>query len=702
MKRIISIALAMSSACVAAQQSKMEHVLVSVPIHKKISETALPVTVLSGEALRRAAASNIGETLNGMPGIASASFGPGVGRPVIRGQQGSRAITLNNGIAAADASSLSPDHAVSVEPMLADSIEVLRGPATLLYGGGAIGGVINVIDNRIPRAPIEGVQGSVEYRNDSATSMDTATVKLEAGTGDFAFHFSGTTRDFDNQDIPGLAIDEVALEEQEELLGGEHGEEHEAEEIENSDGFIANTDGDSDTYTVGASYQLGERGFVGLSYNSFETVYGIPPGSHGHEEEHEEEHGEEHGEEEHEEEEGEIIRIDLKQDRYDAQLHYHDLAPGLIDVARAFLTYTDYEHAELEGSEVGTLFERETWEGRLELVRETEDHSVLGLQWRSDEFVAIGEEAYVPQTDSLEWGVFYLQDFHSDDWQFEAGARADWVERDPDAMLADQEDFTSISLSGAAVYTFDPAWSLGLALSRSERAPATEELFSNVDNSGESLVTHAATGTIEIGDPGLGKESALNLDMSLKWQAAQSWAELTVFYNRFDDYIFLLNTGIDLDETPVYAYEQDDADFYGIEFQSSFYLADIAEGGLALEVFGDFISAEFDNAGDVPRLPPHRIGAKLSWTGSALGAYVRVVDAGDQDNPGDFETGTEGYTRWDAGVDYSVKLTSDVELLTFLKWKNISDEEIRLSTSFLRNFAPQAGESVEAGIRLTF
>ncbi|MFT7176633.1 MAG: iron complex outermembrane receptor protein [Halioglobus sp.] len=698
MKRILLATLVGAASHAMAQNSteRLEHVLVSVPIHKKTSETALPVTVLSGEALRRAVASNIGETLNGMPGIASASFGPGVGRPVIRGQQGARAITLNNGIAAADVSSLSPDHAVSVEPMLAESIEVLRGPATLLYGGGAIGGVINVIDNRIPRASIEGVQGSVEYRNDSATSMDTATVKLEAGTGDFAFHFSGTTRDFDNQDIPGLAIDEVALEEQEELLGGEHDEEHEEEEVENSNGFIANTDGDSDTYTVGASYQLGERGFVGLSYNSFETVYGIPPGSHGHEEEEEHE-----GEEEHEEEE-EIIRIDLKQDRYDAQLHYHDLAPGLIDVARAFLTYTDYEHVELEGSEVGTLFERETWEGRLELVRETEDHSVLGLQWRSDEFAAIGEEAYVPKTDSLEWGVFYVQDFHADDWQFEAGARADWVERDPDAMLADKEDFTSISLSGAAIYTFNPAWSLGLAVSRSERAPAAEELFSNVDNSGESLVTHAATGIIEIGDPGLDKESAVNADVSLKWQAAQSWAELTVFYNRFDDYIFLLNSGTDADETPVYAYEQDDADFFGVEFQSSFHLADIAEGGLALEVFGDFISAEFDNAGDIPRLPPHRIGAKLAWTGSALGAYVRVVDAGDQDNPGDFETETAGYTRWDAGVDYSVTLANDVELLAFLKLKNISDEEIRLSTSFLRNFAPQAGESVEAGIRLTF
>jgi iron complex outermembrane receptor protein len=244
MKRILMAALAGAAGHAMAQNSneRLEHVLVSVPIHKKTSETALPVTVLTGQALRRAVASSIGETLGGMPGVSNASFGPGVGRPVIRGQQGARTLTLNNGIAIADVSSVSPDHAVSVEPLLADSIEVLRGPSALLYGGGAIGGVINVTDNRIPRAPIEGVQGAVEYRNDSATSMDTATVKLETGSGDFAFHFSGTTRDFDNQDIPGLAIDEAALEEQEELLGAEHGGEHEGEEVENSEGFIANTD----------------------------------------------------------------------------------------------------------------------------------------------------------------------------------------------------------------------------------------------------------------------------------------------------------------------------------------------------------------------------------------------------------------------------------------------------------------------------
>ncbi len=701
MKRtLIAVLVGAASQAMAQGPERMEHTLVSVPIHKKAAETALPITVLTGEELRRLVSSNLGETLGDKPGISNSSFGPGVGRPVIRGQAGPRTINLNNGIAAADVSSLSPDHAVSIEPMLADSVEVLRGPSTLLYGGGAIGGVINVIDNRIPRAPIEGVQGAVEYRYDDASEMDTGIVKLEAGTGNFAFHFSGTTRDFDDLDIPGMAIDEEAVEEQEELLGGEHGEEHGEEELENTDGFIANTDGDVDTFTVGASYQFGEKGFFGFAYNSFETEYGIPPGAHehGHEEEHE---GEEH---EGEEEEEEIIRIDLEQDRYDAQLHYHDLAPGLVDVARAFLTYTDYEHVELEGVEVGTQFERETWEGRLELVREGDNHGVLGVQWRADEFAAIGDEAYVPETDSVEWGLFYIQDFHAGDWNFELGGRADYVERDPDAVTSDEQDFTSFSLSGAAIYTFNPSWNLGVALSRAERAPSTEELFSNVDNTAadDNLVTHAATGVIEIGDPDLDEEVSLNADISLNWQGDGSWAQVTAFYNTFEDYIFLLNTGTEFEETPVYAYEQDDAEFYGLELESSFRLATVAGGDLALGVFGDMITGEFDDAGDVPRLPPMRIGGELSWRSSSLGAYVRVIDADDQDDPGDFETETDGYTRWDAGIDYRMQIMGETEMFAFLKWKNISDEEIRLSTSFLRNFAPQPGESVEAGIRFTF
>ncbi len=702
----------------AAPESRMEHVLVSVPIHKKAAETALPVTILTAEELRRAASSTLGETLGDTPGISNSSFGPGVGRPVVRGQSGPRTLNLSNGIAAADVSSLSPDHAVGVEPMLAETVEVLRGPATLLYGGGAIGGVFNTLDNRIPGARIDGVQGAIEYRYDDASEMDTGVMKLEGGAGDFAFHLSGTFREFEDLDVPGLAIDEAAVERQEELLGGEHGEDHdhdeehahEEEEFDNSDGFIANTNGDADVYTIGGSYHFGERNFVGFAYNSFETNYGIPPGAHehGHEEEHggehegEEHEGEEHEGEEHEhgEEEEEIIRIDLKQERYDTQLHVHDLVPGLIDVARGFLTYTDYEHVELEGVEVGTQFERQTYEGRLELVREGANHGVFGVQGRADEFAAVGEEAYVPRTDSAEWGMFYIQDFHAADWLFEVGGRADYVERDP--ATGEEADFTSLSLSGTGLYTIDPNWSLGVSLARSERAPATEELFSNLNNTGDELVTHAATGVIEIGDTDLDTEVSLNADLSLSWQGEGAFAELTLFYNTFSDYIFLLNTGAELDETAVYAYAQDDADFYGVEFESSFDLASLAGGSLALGLFGDMITGEFDSAGDVPRLPPMRIGSELSWRGDALGAYVRVLNASDQDNPGDFETGTDGYTRWDAGIDHTVRFSGDTELLAFLKLKNIGDEEIRLSTSFLRNFAPQAGESVEAGVRLMF
>ncbi|MEH6549454.1 MAG: TonB-dependent receptor [Pseudomonadales bacterium] len=700
MKRIVLLATVVAATSAAAEQPLMEHVLVSVPLHKTQAETALPVTVLSGDKLRRQAATTIGETLGSKPGLANASFGPGVGRPVIRGQQGSRALTLQNGTLSADASSLSPDHSVTVEALLAESIEVLRGPSTLLYGGGAIGGVVNVIDNRIPRAPVNGVSGGIEYRYDEASAMDNGVFLLEGGNDSFVFHLSGSRRETDDLAIPGKAIDEAAVEEQEELLEGGHeeGEEHE-EEFENTDGFIANTDSDAESLTGGVSYHLGERGFLGLAVSHMETEYGIPPGAHGH---HEEEEHEEEGEGEEEEE---FVRIDMEQTRYDALLHLHEPA-SRIEVLRGFLTYTDYEHTELEGVEVGTRFDRQTWETRLELVHEPflgGVHGVFGLQWREDEFVAVGEEAYVPKTDSSELGLFLVEDFHRGDWSYEVGFRTDWVERDPDAQSTGSQDFSSFGLSGSALWNVTTAWQMGLSLSKSERAPSTEELFSNVDAlDPEDLIVHAATGAIEVGDPDLGEEASLNGDLTFTWQGEVSWAQLAFFYNSFEDYIFLFNSGQAVDETPVYLYQQDDAKFYGIEFESEFQLMRLGPGDLMLQLSGDMISGEFDNNGYVPRLPPSRVGGGVDWSGDNYGAWVRVLHAADQDNPGDFETETDGYTRWDAGADYRWQLRGNTELLAFIKLKNIGDEEIRLSTSFLRNYAPEAGRSVEAGLRLTF
>ena len=647
----------------------MEHVLVSVPLHKKSAETALPVTVLSGDALRRAASSTIGDTLNNSPGLANASFGPGVGQPVIRGQQGARVTILQNGTSSGDASNLSADHAVSVEAILADSIEVLRGPATLLYGGGAIGGVVNILDNRIPTRLEEEVSGSAEYRYDSASDMDTVVARLDIPTGSMAWHVDALYRDWANLEIPGSAVKD----------GGDDAEE----------GEVHNTDGRTKSMTMGGSYHF-DDGFFGMAVNRLENEYGIPSGSHEH---HEDETPEEH--EEHD------IRIDVEQTRYDAALHWHDPFGGA-EVFRGFLSYTDYQHAEIEGSgEIGTLYSNDTLEARLELVHDQVKnfHGVFGLQAKSGEFSAIGEESFVPLTDSTELGLFVLEDYHRQAWTYEAGLRLDWVERNPDTHAASTQTFSAFSLSGSALWAMSERWQLGLALSRAERAPAIEELYSNVEGSGPNdWVLHAATGAIELGNPDLSTEVSSNLDLTLSWTGDGHFIETTVFYNDFSDYINLANTGREVGHSPVLIYAQDDAEFYGIEIESEFTLGDIGGGDITLALFADSIRGTLGNGEDAPRLPPLRISGRLAWSDQSWAIWTRLMSAAQQDRSGQNEGATEGYTRWDLGGDYRLPLGGR-ELLLFASFKNLADEEIRLSTSFLRDVAPETGRSLELGIR---
>ena len=698
MKRLTPLAVAVATATaaiplVASEQLPMEHVLVSVPLHKQEAETALPVTVLSGDELTRKVASTIGETLANSPGLANASFGPAVGQPVIRGQQGPRVTILQNGTSSADASNISADHAVAVEPVLADSIEVLRGPATLLYGGGAIGGVVNILDNRIPTTLPDEASGNFEYRHDTASSLDNVVARGEAATGDFAFHASALYRDWDNLEIPGHAVRE------------DHHDDHDDEDKEHEeggDGEIENTAGRTKSLTLGSSYHF-NNGFVGLAVNRLENDYGIPSGAHGgHEEgEHEEDEHDEHEEEANDH--GDIT-IALEQTRYDAALHVHEPFAGL-EVFRGFLTYTDYEHAEVEGSgEIGTVYENESWEGRFEMVHQpvANFHGVLGLQVVDSTFSAEGEEAFIPRTDREGLGIFLLEDYHANDWLFEVGLRYDRDELSPDTVAAADKSFDAVSVSGSALWNVSTAWQFGLALSRAERAPSTEELYSNVQNSHpEEWVVHAATGAIELGNPDLEVETSNNVDLSVDWQSDQHHLGVTLFYNDFEDYIGLLATGQEVDHVPVYVYNQQDAEFYGVELDSEFGLAEVGGGQLRLGVFGDSIIGELDSGADVPRMPPRRVGGRLSWQSDQWRVWGSVLDAADQDKPGDNEEPTEGYTRWDAGIEYRLE-TGAWDLLTFVKFNNIGDEEIRLSTSFLRDVAPEAGRGVELGIRYSF
>lgn len=686
----LALTLAVAASPALTDTPAIEHVLVSVPIHKKTAETALPVTVLSGDQLKREAAATIGDTLANTPGLANASFGPAVGQPVIRGQQGARVTVLQNGTSSADVANTSADHAIAVEPLLADSIEILRGPATLLYGGGAIGGVVNVLDNRIPTTAVNSTSGGLEYRRDSASDHNNLSGRIETGNGDYALHASGVYRRWNDLEIPGSATNL------------DNSNDPDAAE-ETTYGHVANTDGETSSLNLGGARHF-DKGFVGLAVSHLENEYGIPPGAHG-----EHEHSDEETEEEHsaaEAEEGpEAIRLDVEQTRYDAALHLHDPVNG-VEVVRGFLTYTDYQHAEIEGNgEIGTRFDNETWEARLELVHApiASFHGVVGMQLKDNKFSALGEEAFVPPTESSGLGLFLLEDYHADNWTFEAGLRYDYEQRQPQSEVASKRSFNSYSASASALWNVAPGWSVGLGVSSSERAPVTEELYSNVEalDPGQ-LVVHAATGAIEVGNPELDQETSRNADLSLTWQGDAAYLNLTVFYNDFRDYIALSNTGQEIDEAPVLAYTQDDAVFKGAEIDGEFTLATLAGGSLALGVGADTVRGKMDTLGDVPRLPPLRVRGELNWDNDSLRLYLRGLRAADQDRPGANEAETKGYTRWDAGADYRLELQDSTDMVLFVQLNNISDEEIRLSTSFLRDFSPDAGRSVKAGVRLTF
>lgn len=680
--------LLLSGLGVHALGQEADYELVTTAIHTIRSETALPVTVLAGDELRNAARATLGDTLANQPGISNASFGPAVGQTVIRGQQGRRVMNLGNAVPNADASGNSADHALTVEPLLADAIEVLRGPATLLYGGGAIGGVVNVIDGRIPRSLGERPQFSIETRHDTSADQDTAVARLDFATGNLAWHVDALHREWNDLDIPGLATDPAWLEEEhEEGEGAANGE------AENTRGYIPNTGGETESFTLGASW-IFANGFLGLAVNTLDNVYGLPAGAHGHEEETEPANGEEeHGEEN--------VYIDMQRTRYDLTGEWRNLTHWIEHVDYR-LTLTDYAHAEMEGPGViGTRFSNDSWQSRLQMTHAEIGnwHGVLGLQTADEEFGAFGEESFIPVTTIDSRGLFLVEDYHGGSFTVELGARINSDEYSPRNSAAPGVDFSTFSYSASLLWDMNMRASLGVTASHAERAPSVEELYSNFGLADlAECVIHFATGACETGDPGFSEEASRNLDLTLYLAGERIDATLTAFYNDFDDYIGQITTGEAVDGFPVRAYRQVDARFWGLEVDLTFSLNPFFD----LQVFGDTIDGDLGGNGDAPRMPPSRLGSRLDYSGGDWSAWVSVLHAAAQDKPGSFEPATDSYTRWDMGADYTFAFGNGSELLLFARGRNLGDEEIRLATSYLRGYAPESGRSVEVGLRFSY
>jgi iron complex outermembrane receptor protein len=669
------------------------------PLAGNAESLARPVEVLQGDALDRAKASTLGETVAKLPGVQTSYFGPGVGRPILRGMDGPRVQVLSGGIGVMDASTVSADHAASVEPFLADQIEVLKGPATLLFGSGAIGGAVNVVDGRIARdLPGEPLSGRAEIRGDSVNDGRSGMFRLDGVNGNWVLHVDGLARDTDDYDIPGYAA--------------AHPEEHEGEDL--ARGTLPNSSIQTRAGALGATW-LGDAGYFGLSASTYRTDYGIPAGAHVHED------GDDHDDEGHEEEEHgeENVRIDMVQNRVELKAGAYDPLPFLQSV-ELHGAWNDYEHVELEDGAVGTRFTSKGYDARIEAVQQEVAgwRGAFGLQLGNVDFAAVGEEAFVPTTATGNWGLFAVQERSFGPVKLELGARHDQVRLDPDGDHPDR-DFGATSLSAAAIWKIDDAFDLRFGLDRSERAPTQEELYAGG--------LHVATASIEIGDDALDTERALRGEIGLHAHSARIDFKLAVYRSAFDDFIYLADTGVVEDGTPVRLWTQADAVFTGAEAEAVLHLADNDRGAWDLRLFGDRVRAELDgsgtrtvdfqvphgdhthdhsvelaNGGYLPRIAPGRFGADLSWELDGWRASLGAVRYMKQDDVAQNEAPSPAYTLVDAHLAHRWDRENGNSWELFLDGNNLTDQEVRPHTSLLRDYAPLPGRSVAFGIRAWF
>jgi iron complex outermembrane recepter protein len=645
--------------------TELEAVTVTAsPLGQEELHIAQPVTVLRGDDLQRKQALTIGETLTQELGVSATGFGLGASRPIIRGLGGSRVRILEGGIGSMDVSNLSDDHAVSIDPMQASQIEILKGPSTLLYGSGAIGGVVNIVNNRIPTFVPDRPTGQAAFRYDAATNELAGGASVDAGIGNFAAHLDGLKRSTSDYDIPGFGS-----------LDPGPGERR---------GVLANSDIDTDNIAGGASYS-GDRGYLGFSLGHFATNYGIP---------------------------GDGVRIDLDQTRYDIAGELYDPTAGFSKL-RLRLGHNDYTHQELDPSgAVGTTFLNDEYEGRIELTHNPlwDFRGVVGVQIQHRDFSALGAEQLTPAVQGRSVGVFAVEERDWNRWHFEVGARFENTHYDPDGNNP-VADHTVYSLSGGTVWKLIDGYSAGLSLTRAQRAPSIEELY----NHGP----HDATNSFEVGNPNLREESANNLDLTFrKLEGRWTW-RFNVFANYIQDFIFGSSVDqnqdgqadrvddegdlvLDNDGMLLIDFIQKDAIFYGTEFETTLgLLRNKPYGELDARLFTDYVRGRLTNGDNLPRITPLRFGGGLDYHFGPWKGDFEVRRVQRQEDSAPLESETAGYTLVNADVSYTLG-SKKAEYVLSLRGTNLLDEDVRYHTSFLKDVAPQPGRSVLVGLQVNF
>ncbi len=643
---------------------------------------------------RDAVSGQIGDLLTKIPGVSATSFAPGSSRPVLRGQQGERVRVLIDGVGTADVSNTSVDHATTIEPITVERIEVLRGPAVLLYGSQAIGGAVNVIDKRIPtRMPDEAFHLDAFAGVDSATNLRTGAASLDVGIGsNLVFHVDGSWRKTGNAEIGGFQLaeglrEELLEEAAEKQADGELEEAADFREDANQRGFIPNSDVESWTINAGLGLILGESTF-GAAIGWYDTNYGVikRPGLKKEEEEEGGEGGEEEGEEN--------VRIDLQQFRADFKGDVY-LGEGTFERLKLRVGYSDYTHTEFEGpGEVGTVFDSTSVEARAELVQKASGvlRGSTGIQFLHRDFSAVGAEAYVPPNLTDQLSLFTLQEFGTGPIQIEAAARAEFTDVEAQT-LGIARDYETFSGALGVVYQGIEGVRIGVNGSRAERAPSAEELFSNGP--------HIATQAFEIGDADLRTERAWGVEAYARGSVGAGTFNLAVFKQWFSNYIFLEETGEEEDNLPVFQYLQQDADFFGIEADISYPIIDGEGFRLLTDLRASYVEAELADGTAVPRIPPLSLLGALEAQTGAFDVRGEVQWFDEQDRITTFETPTDSFTLVNAMVAWR-PLSDNQNVTVLVAADNIFDVNGRRHASFTKDFVPLVGRNFRASVRLSF
>jgi iron complex outermembrane receptor protein len=660
-----------------AHPAQDEGDIVVTGVRRQESDVLGGISVLDQAELTREVRPSIGETLARQPGVSATSFGPTASAPVLRGLSGDRVRVLTDGIGTLDLSGSGPDHAIAINPITAERIEVLRGPSALLFGSSAIGGVVNVIDTRIPRHEPDGpVKAGALLSYGSAANERSANLSVDVPlSGHFVAHADGNWSKSDDLETGGHIL---SKELREEAAASPFPEIRDLADLK---GELPNSAARSKEGALGFGYVDGDLN-AGVSITRHLAKYQVPirysldPAI-----------------------EAEAPTIDLEQTRYDARAEIP--LSGFFHQLRLRGGYSNYHHDEIEDTgEIGSSFFSKGGEGRAELIQTERSGwgGTSGIQYLDRNARIRGEEKFLPDSRQRQAGLFTLQTYVNGPIRIEGGARVEYskLTADADEQLGTPDGsrkFTTVSGSLGGQYEFTPGWRAGLSLSHSERAPSVDELFANGP--------HGGSQAFEVGNPDLDPERSNSVELGLHHSSGPFHLTANLYYSRFSNFIFQAPTGEIEDDLPVFEYREGKATYYGFEAQARTKFGNALGIDWGGEVQADAVHATVRHFGPAPLIPPFRILAAITGERGQVDGRLEIERAFAHDRTAPIETETPGYTLVNASLDWH-PFAANPALTLSLAGNNLFDVVARRSTSLLKDFAPLAGRDIRLSARIGF